>query len=299
MNPNVTATAIDGKFALFARIANVVWENRNYEGLPIVSVGMIRTMEQTYPLQPTVQQCENFARLLIHDMRNPLSGIVLYAQLLQTRAECTAEQERFLSQILAEAQRLRTLLDQMQLLNKLQQGQPCLHRQRTDLRALLRESVSKCESSAFLHGKELLVTVPTAPIPQLLVNRPLLQHLLDIVLNHAIHFTPECALITVEMAVTVDVVHRGSLYKESRRPVIQLTIIDQGPPLPAQVLTDLYKFVEEWDVIVADRAGIGLSLALCQMIAEVHEGALGITNHQPQGVCYRLTLPIPDNEWTP
>jgi K+-sensing histidine kinase KdpD len=53
------------------------------------------------------------------------------------------------------------------------------------------------------------------------------------------------------------------------------------------------------EFIVSDRAGIGLSLALCQMIAEVHEGTLTITNHQPQGVCYVLALPIPDSEWVP
>jgi signal transduction histidine kinase len=260
---------------------------------------MIRTTDQSYAIQPLVQQRENFARLLVHDMRNPLSGIVLYAQLLQTRRECTEEQERFLSQILAEAHRLRTLLEQMQSLNKLQQGQQCLFRQQTDLRALLRESISKCESAAALQNKELCVTIPTAPIPKLLVNRPLLQHQLTILLNHAIHFTPERGLITVEMGVTVDVIHRSSLYKESRRPLVQLTITDQGPPLPAQVLPDLYEFVEVWDVIVSYRAGIGLSLALCQMIAEAHEGTLIITNHPPQGVCYRLTLPIPDSEWAP
>lgn len=258
---------------------------------------MIRTIDQSYAIQPFVQHHESFARLLVHDMRNPLSGIVLYAQLLEARGECNAEQQRFLSQILAEAHRLRTLLDQMQLLNRLQQGQSCLRRQCTDLRALLRESINKCESSSRLQGKDLLTTIPIAPIPQILVNRPLLQQLLDILLNHAIHFTPERAGITVDLAVTVDLLDKGSLYKENRRPLMQLTIIDQGPPLPAQVLTDLSAFVEEWDVIVSDRVGIGLSLALCQMIAEVHEGALIISNNEPQGVCYRLTLPIPESEW--
>lgn len=260
---------------------------------------MICTTDQSYSIQPIVQQRENFARLLVHDMRNPLSGIVLHAQLLQTRDDCNAEQKRFLSQILAEAHRLRTLLDQMQLLNKLQQGQQRLRRQRTDLRALLRESVNKCESSSLLQGKELLPTIPTAPMPQLLVNRSLIQHLIDILLNHAIHFTPAHELITVDMAVTVDVMHKGSLYQEAKRPLMQLTIIDQGPSLPDKVLTDLYEFVEEWDVLVSDRIGSGLSLALCQMIAEVHEGTLTITNQQPQGVCYVLALPIPDSEWSP
>lgn len=235
----------------------------------------------------------------MHDMRNPLSGIVLNTQLLQARGECNLEQQRFLSQILAEAERLRSLLDYMQLLIKLQQGQQGLRCQRTDLRPLLREAIRKGTAALSGQGQDLLVTIPTGPIPQLLVNRTLLQRLLDILLNHAMQFTPAHAAITVDLAVTVDPLHKASLYQEQRCPLVQITITDQGPPLPEQVLLDLYEFVEEWDVLVSDRAGIGLSLALCQMIAEVHQGTFTITNNQPCGVCYVLTLPIPDSEWAP
>ena len=93
---------------------------------------MIQTTDQSYFIQPIVQQREAFARRLLHDMRNPLAGIVLNTQLLQARGEYNAQQQRFVNQILAEAERLRYLLDHMGLLNKLQQGQQCLRRQRTD-----------------------------------------------------------------------------------------------------------------------------------------------------------------------
>lgn len=258
---------------------------------------MIRTTDQSYSLQPTVQQHETFARRLMHDMRNPLSGIMLSAQLLQARGECSLEQQRFLNQILTEAEQLRNLLDYMGLLNKLQREQQCLRRQRTDPRALVREAIKQWDAPLSMQDKKLLVTIPTAPIPQLLVNRTLLQRLLDILLNHAIQFTPARAAITVDLAVTVAPLYKASLYQEQKGPLVQITITDQGPPLPEQVLLDLYEFVEEWDVLVSDRAGIGLSLALCQMIAEVHKGTFTITNNQPCGVCYLLTLPIADSEW--
>lgn len=260
---------------------------------------MIQTTDQSYFIQPIVQQREAFARRLLHDMRNPLAGIVLNTQLLQARGEYNAQQQRFVNQILAEAERLRYLLDHMGLLNKLQQGQQCLRRQRTDPRTLLREAISKWETAPSRQNKEMLVTIPAAPIPQLLVNRTFLQRLLDILLGHAIRFTPEHAHITVDLTVTVDTLHKESLYQEQRHPLAKITITDQGPPLPEQVLPDLSEFVEEWDVIVSDRAGIGLSLALCQMIAEALDGTLTITNNLPCGVSYLVALPIPDSEWLP
>lgn len=248
--------------------------------------------DQSYVLSPSSQQHDTFARLLVHDMRNPLSGIVLYTQLLQRQGEYNAEQQRCLAQIQAEAQRLRTLLDQMELINKLQQGTQPMRRQLTDLRPLLRNSVSKCSALLPAQDRELRVTIPNAPMPQLLVNRPLIQQLLEILLSHALRFTPAHTGVTVEMAICAN-----TRYGDA--PLVQISMMDQGPPIPEQVLANLYEAVERWDVTVSARAGAGLALALCKMIAEAHEGTLLIANHRPNGVRFVVTLPIAESEWRP
>lgn len=225
----------------------------------------------------------------MHDMRNPLSGIVLYTQLLQRQGEYNAEQQHFLSQIQGEAQRLRTLLEQMQLLSKLQQGPQRLRRQWTDLRMLLREVTNQYNTHITAQHQDLLVTFPSTPVPPLLINRPLVQYLFETLVSHAIRFTAGHTGVMVEM-----VVNTSSGYGDSH-PLLQIIIIDQGPPLP-ELPAVLYAAVETWDVIAAERAGAGLSLALCQMIAEAHEGTLVIANHRPTGVRFVVTLPIPSSE---
>jgi two-component system, sensor histidine kinase and response regulator len=248
---------------------------------------------------PMFEQHASFERRLIHDMRNPLSGIVLYTQLLQKRGEYNVEQQQFLGLIYEEAQRMRILLDQMQLLHKLQQGRHNLHRQLTDLRVLLHKLIATYQPTLAAQERPWLVSIPNPPLPQLLINRLLIQHLLEILLSHAARFTPVEAQLTVEMAMTFSATPKQTVRQFGAAPFLQITITDQGPPIPEQVLLDLHEYVEKWDVVVAERAGMGVSLALCRMIADIHEGTLSVANHTLRGVSFTLTLPIPEREWLP
>ena len=257
---------------------------------------MLRLKNQYNTLQQTLQRSEIFSRILIHDMRNPLSGIVLYAQLLQKRGELSTEQQQCLRSIYEESQRLRLLLDQMQLFNKLQQGQHKLRRQLTDLRALFGEVATKHKPRLEAQKIALITHIPPYPIPNVLIDRTLVHHLLEILLSIATRFTPAEAQITVEISAFLATETEVRADEQSGCPMLQLTVSDQGPALPLQVLTDLYQYTEEWDVVVAERPKIGVSLALCKMIAEIHEGQLAVVNDRPTGVSFAVILPIAQEE---
>lgn len=252
---------------------------------------MLRLKHQYNTLQQTIQRGETFSRILVHDMRNPLSGILLYTQLLQKRGELNTEQQQCLRSIHDESQRLRVLLEQMQLLNRLQQGQHKLRRQLTDLRVLLWEAMAKYQPNAAEQHIEVVLNVPHTPLPPVLIDRSLVQHMLEILLSTAIRCTPVGAQLMVDMCASLAMIETTT-FAPASGSVIQLTITDQGPALPQQILDDLYQHVEAWDVLASDRAGIGISLALCKMIVEVHAGQFELANARPTGVSFSMAFPI-------
>lgn len=256
---------------------------------------MLRLKQQYHALQQTLQRRETLSRILVHDMRNPLSGIVLYSQLLQKRGDLNTEQQQCLRSIHEESQRLRTLLDQMQLLNKLQQGQHKLRRQLTDIRVLLWDMAAKHRPLAEERAVALATNIPHTPLPYVWIDRSLVQHLLEILLSTAIRFTPAGAQSAVEMSAFLTMAPGPTAHQAVGSPRLQITILDRGPALPHQVLDDLYQHVEDWDVLASDRSGIGVSLALCKMIAEVHEGRLELANTGPIGVICSIEFPIAED----
>lgn len=265
---------------------------------------MLRIKQQYNELQQTLERREAFLRVLAHDMRNPLAGIVLYAQLLEKRGELSAGQKQYLHMVQAEAQQLRLLLDQMQLLSRLHQGEHKIRPQLTDFRLLLREVTHKYFSATDLETAELTIKLPSTPMPRVLIDRTLLKHLLEILISNAMRFTPRQSTVTLELTTSNVALSSGAtptsaMIENGHYPNLQMIITDQGPPIPETALQILYEHVERWDILAPERAGMGVGLALCKMIAEINAGRLETTNCSPVGVRYTLELPIPETEWNP
>lgn len=260
---------------------------------------MLRIRQQYNDLQQILHQRELFSRVLLHDMRNPLTGIVLYTQLLQKRSELTAEQQQYVQLMQEEAQRLRILFDQMQLLNKLQHQQLKIRRQLTDLRTFLSKAVAKYTPVADAKALSLSATIPHTPTLYVAVDHSLLQHLLDILVNQALRFAP--AQTTVQLALTTTLASplQTTTSTVGALPAVQVTVTDQGPPLTTTILDNIYENVEQWDLLAPERPGLGVSLALCKMIAEIHDGHLTIASSPTGGVTVAVALPIPASEWAP
>lgn len=184
----------------------------------------------------------------------------------------------------------------MQLFNKLQQGQHKLRRQLTDLRAIFGEVAAKQKPRLEAQKIALVTHILPSPMPSVSIDRNLVHHLLEILLSIAARFTPVEAQITVDISAFLATESEITADEPLGYPMLQLTISDQGPALPSHVLADLYHYTEEWDVVVPERPKIGVSLALCKMIAEIHEGQLEVTNNGPTGVNFTLVLPIAEEE---
>jgi len=260
---------------------------------------LLRIRQQYNNLQQILHQRELFSRVLLHDMRNPLTSIVLYTQLLQKRNELTAEQQQYVQLMQEEAQRLRILFDQMQLLNKLQQQQLKIRRQLTDLRTFLSKAVAKYAPIADAKALSLSATIPHTPTLYVAVDHALLQHLLDILVNQALRFAP--AQTTVQLALTTTLASplQTTTSTVGALPAVQVTVTDQGPPLTMRILDNIYENVEQWDLLAPERPGLGVSLALCKMIAEIHDGHLTIASNPTGGITVAVALPIPASEWAP
>jgi two-component system, sensor histidine kinase and response regulator len=251
---------------------------------------MVRMKQQYDTFQATLRRRELFASVLLHDMRNPLSGISLYAQLLQKRGELNHVQQQYLRLIREESQRLRLLFEQMQLLNKLQQGQQKIRRQLIDIRLLLLDVAAQYATTADTVAVELAVAIPQTPLPRLSIDRSLLQHMIEQLISHALRFAPNRSTVKVEIATTLE----ADAY-----PVLQIAVTDQGPPLATTALDDIYEQVEQWDLTTPERPGSGVTMALCKMIVEAHEGRLFIQNQTTGEISFVTELPIPETEWRP
>ncbi len=183
----------------------------------------------------------------------------------------------------ADAEHLRPILDEMQVLSRLiddlrtlalaESGSLTLHREPTDLGVLAGETVAAFRSQAEAAGVRLELSVAD-DLPLLPVDPVRLREVLANLIANALRYTPAGGQVRVAGA---------------RRPDggASLSVADTGQGIPPEALPHIFdRFYKG-----PDSRGTGLGLAIARNLARAHGGELDVQSTPGQGTTLTLALP--------
>jgi two-component system, OmpR family, sensor kinase len=210
-----------------------------------------------------------------HELRTPIATIRGYAELFRRGA---AERPNHLAEVISrvesEATRMGTLVDELLLLARLDQGRP-LEREAVELTTLATDAVNDALATqparriALEHTGPLTVTGDPARLRQVLAN------LLSNILAH----TPADAPATVRLRA------------DGEHAVIE--VADTGPGLPEHERARVFeRFYRSEHARAADTTGSGLGLSIVESVVTAHGGHATITSQQGHGTTVHITLPL-------
>ncbi len=237
---------------------------------------MLRIKRQYDEIQDTLRLREQLASMIVHDMRNPLSTLMLYTDLLLSKSGAENSENRpILETMRAQANRLNTFLSDMLLVAKMQEGKLLLNRQPVNLKALVEVAVRDFTAAAQSKGIRLLCQTPgeerLTPLDHKLVQR-----MLDNLLSNAFKFAPRQSSVIVQLSYSTT--------------GLRLEVIDEGPGVPPIYRERIF---DKYEIIAAketDLPQIGLGLALCKLVAEAHGGRVYVTDNLPQGAKFVVEM---------
>ena len=215
---------------------------------------------------------DHFIRRIVHDMRNPLAGIIGHAMNLQ-HIEST-ERDTWMQSaetIEKEAQRLAKLVDSMLFDARL--AYMPLDIQCLDLMDIVEESFFAHEENAFKSGKSIEIE---APQERLMIegDRDLLVRAFGNLIDNSMKYSDEDGHLTI----------RVESYKN--RCIIYFQ--DNGDGIPEKYLPDRI-----FEPLVRGRStgsGSGLGLSIVKKIIEMHHGQIKAENRLPKGATMTVTL---------
>lgn len=195
--------------------------------------------------------------LIVHDLKTPLSIIMLETQLLAERLaghgpmvqlglQRIAQNAAYIDRLIADLLDLASAeADQLALQ---------LHRERVDLAALVRQAVDRAVSS----GERGRVQV-AAPAPvHVHADRNRLERVISNLIGNALKYSRD--------EVTVTVAGRGRCAR--------VTVIDRGPGLTTEQASTIF---DRYQRATRGRGGHGLGLYISRMIIDAHAGLIGVT----------------------
>jgi two-component system sensor kinase FixL len=77
-----------------------------------------------------------------------------------------------------------------------------------------------------------------------------------------------------------------ALLTETRNDTVQISVVDSGPGLPAEVQAKLFQ-----PFVSTKKTGMGVGLSICHSIITAHNGRIWAEPNPEGGTIFRLTLP--------
>ena len=212
---------------------------------------------------------------LSHELRTPLTIVRSSLDNLESEG-VRSDQSRYVVRAREGVMRLSSILTALGAAARVEESIKQAERVNFDLKEVLNSAVAGYRD-AFPLARFELETPPDACFmrgaPDLIVQ------MLDKLVENAVDFCPASGIITVRLA------RAGGNY--------ELSVVNDGPPIPAPMLGRLFESLFEHRAGRDDRPHFGLGLYIVRLIAEFHEGrALAANRAQGGGAIFTVILPM-------
>jgi len=276
-----------GSASARAAMASVVEEE------PLGTEDILRMLDEASQVRALNRQLESLDRLkddfmssVTHELRTPLTSIRAFAELMRDEPGMDAAQrQHFLELVVAEAERLSRLVNQVLDMAKIESGQAEWRNDEIDLRELIGHAVQTTAGTFRERGAQLQVEQP-AQVPVLHADRDRLLQVLLNLLSNAAKFVPQGSGRVIVR-----------LRSDERHATIE--VCDNGPGVAPDQQQLVFEKFRQGGAAAHRPQGTGLGLPISRQIVEQFGGRMWLKSEPGKGACFGFELPWQHEETTP
>lgn len=284
--PIILVTALDSKQDLARGLEAGADDflHKPYNGLELRARvrSMLRIKQRHDELEAALQLRHDLSNMIVHDIRSPLSSIMIYCDLLEKELGGPSEN---LETIRGEAGRLSGFLTDMLMMAKMEHGRLRLAPAAVDMNGMMARVAENFQPMARLKDIDLALVLP-GENRELAVDENLWRRVLDNLLSNAIKFSPTGGRVSVRLA------YPAPTAADLSPTAVQMTIqvVDEGPGIPEEHRETIF---DKFKIVASKRrdvSQVGLGLAFCKMVVEAHDGRIFVEANEPQGSIFTIEL---------
>lgn len=227
---------------------------------------------------------ERLIRGVSHDLKNPLTIIDGYAELMEVglKGELNPDQRETVGRIRRAVGDVLVAVRELMELASAESGAPRLERQAIDVPSLLHQLAADYTAVARAEGIRFSVEQPATalPIPHADVRR--VRQILENLVGNALKYTPSGGAVSLSAHV-----EQGHGTARS----IAFSVRDTGPGIPADRREDVFEEFVRLDNAAGTR-GSGVGLAISRNLARLMGGDVTVAEAPGGGADFTLWLPL-------
>lgn len=245
--------------------------------------------EQRTRAQAASEAKSRFLANMSHEIRTPLSGMVgILFMLRQTHP--TPEQKEYLENLESSAATLRSLIDEILDLSRIEAGRLTIHEQEFVLRDMLAAIAAILAPESHRKGVEFIIHVER-DVPRWLMGDPLrLRQILTNLMGNAVKFT-EQGYVRLHVSCKLD--------KKSHILHTLFVVEDSGIGIAKEKLDYIFESFAQADESTTRRyGGSGLGTTISRELVALMGGTLQVESEEGHGTRFIADLPLGyiDNE---
>jgi PAS domain S-box-containing protein len=242
---------------------------------PVPGVGNVAVMQDITDHKLLNQRKNEMISTVSHDLKNPLTAIQGYADLVFRTGDLSERQEMFLQRVRLSASRMIELITDLLDVAWIESGME-MQRERTDLSVVATETVREFQTEIATKSLELKKDL-TETGSYVIGDKLRLRQMSDNLVSNAIKYTDKGGKVTVTLKREGDQVH--------------FAVKDTGVGISEANMDKIFERYFRVDETAEQVSGSGLGLAIVKAIVEQHGGSVEAKSEEGKGSTFTVKLP--------
>ena len=236
-------------------------------------------LENNKQLKELNELKNKFLGIASHDLRNPLYLIRSFSEVLKDESvgAVNPKQKELLVKIFNASNFMRSLLENLLDISKIESGKIELCKKVQDLNALVKQQVEL--SQLLSEKKKIKLALKLQDLPPISFDQDAITQVIGNFIGNAIKFSPSDTTVIVAT--------------ENQGDHIRFSVCDEGPGISEEDQKLLFK---EFQTLSAKPTGgeksTGLGLAITQKLIHLHGGKVGVESRLGDGATFFFKLPL-------
>jgi PAS domain S-box-containing protein len=227
-------------------------------------------------LEAEIKRRSDFARILVHELKTPLTAIIASSDLLEDeleRGQLTQVTENIKNSAFTLNKRIGELLD----ITHGETGMLSLNLEDVSPLPLFREVIGSITPVVSSHNQTLILELPDTMIP-VRVDKERIQQVMFNLIDNAMKYNSEGGKIT--------------LRAEQEKDFLLVSVQDTGYGISPKDQLLIFNPYTRLEGAGKRATGMGLGLAICKILVELHGGSIWVESEENKGSTFSFRIPL-------
>jgi signal transduction histidine kinase len=272
------AARIEGHHERERASAAMAERRRKQEEVDRLNLNLERSI---FRLRRLEQDRDDLTRMIVHDLRTPMTSIKTTLEMLSTGmiGKLSDEETEMVDIASQSSDRLLGMINDLLDISKFEAGELCPETTDVDLVGVAEGAMGALRPLANLEQKTIELVPPECGT-HAQADPDLVRRILENLIGNALRFSPPGSVVRIGIAPSAD----GDM--------IELAVRDQGEGIPPEYQDRIFqKFVQVEGRRNGKKLGTGLGLTFCRLATDALGGVIRVESELGKGSTFFVALP--------